>query len=333
MQTQRSLRRPWRPWLDARWPPAEILWTRTQDGVELAIHRVPPTSTRRRGAVMLLHGLASNRLAFHFPGRSLSSYLADRGWDCFVPELRGAGRSQAPHLRFDLHDYLEWDLPAILEAIRKASGEGEIHWIGHSMGGILFMLHALRTGGEGLRSGVAVGSALDYRHGSVFQQLIKLRPLAERLPYVPFGGLTHLLAPLSGRLPRIDDLNFCPGGAEPEVMRKVQANMFGRIPVALLDSLSTLLTAEGPRDRQRGTSYRDEGHKLATPLYLLGGSRDVQCPVPAVQSTASLFPAARAEGFGRAFGHAQDYGHFCLLVGTNAPQEVWPRILAWLEER
>ena len=34
--------------------------------------------------------------------------------------------------------------------------------------------------------------------------------------------------------------------------------------------------------------------------------------------------------FGREFGHVEDYGHFDLLAGLRADDEVFPAILGWL---
>jgi len=36
--------------------------------------------------------------------------------------------------------------------------------------------------------------------------------------------------------------------------------------------------------------------------------------------------------FGKEFGQAEHYGHFDLLLGKNAAQEVFPVVAEWLEE-
>src|SRR5262245_26903572 len=47
-----------------------------------------------KGAVILIHGFAQNRYTWHTSHRSFSAYLADEGFDVFVAELRGHGRSR-----------------------------------------------------------------------------------------------------------------------------------------------------------------------------------------------------------------------------------------------
>jgi len=73
--------------------------------------------------------------------------------------------------------------------------------------------------------------------------------------------------------------------------------------------------------------FGDANKVKHTPLTALAGSRDVQCtPVAAARHAGG---SCRA--FGREHGHAEDFGHFDLLMGTNAPSAVWPELLGWLE--
>ncbi len=322
--------RPWQRWLAQQHHPlAERLSATAADGVELAIHRIrgsgPP--------VMLLHGLGANRFSFLLSRRSLAAHLAELGFDCYVPELRGAGESGTRHWRYDLDDYLRWDLPALLARIREVSGHDRIHWIGHSMGGVLLICHGVRhhAGAHGLARGVCVGSALDYR-GSAFEPMLALRPLLEKLTHVPFGGFSHLLSPLAGRLENdLERFNFWPSNIEPELVRAVHANGFGRIPVALLRSLSRALEPDGLTSRDGDLRYTPSAGRFPVPLLLLAGSKDAQCSIAAVEQTAAAVgPLAQVERFGREFGHHDEYGHFDLLLGKRAPVEVWPRIDAWL---
>ncbi|MFC1611811.1 alpha/beta fold hydrolase, partial [Myxococcota bacterium] len=134
--------RPWRRWLRSPAAPAEQFDVLARDGVRLAVHRVRPDS-RDGPAVMLLHGLASNRRAFHFPGRSLAEWLAGRGFDCYLPELRGCGESERPAFDWWIDEYLCQDLPAIIDAIRLRNGNVQIHWVGHSLGGLLLLCYGI----------------------------------------------------------------------------------------------------------------------------------------------------------------------------------------------
>src|SRR5512140_3464556 len=72
---------------------------RTHDGWRLALYRHAPGRRSHRTPVLLCHGMASNRWDMDGPGRiSLARYLVRRGYDVWVVELRGAGRSTRPSL-------------------------------------------------------------------------------------------------------------------------------------------------------------------------------------------------------------------------------------------
>ncbi len=328
--------RPWSRFLPKGPASHETHYLSARDGVRLAVHRVRPPGAVAGPPVMLLHGLGANSHGWLMPQRSLAHWLAERGWDVFVPELRGAGESGAAGGRWDLDDYLDADLPAILDAVRDASGQSEVSWVGHSMGGLLLCCYAMRRPDHGIARGVCVGSALDYTVGrSGFARLLPLRPLLARLGRVPFGLTAHLVSPLLGRVRSpLEAFNFHHANVEPEVIRQIHAHAFGWIPVSLLLSLATTFEPGGLRSRDGKMRYLECATECRLPLLLLSGSADVQCPPEAVEETARRIGGnARVLHLGRAHGTQEEYGHFDLLVGRHAPEEVWPRIAAFLEGR
>ena len=93
---------------------------RTRDGWRLALYRFPLRRSAHRTPVLLCHGMSSNRWDMDGPGRiSMARYLQRRGYDVWVVELRGAGRSTRPtwwngkSLQLDLRG---------LRAARRAGG-------------------------------------------------------------------------------------------------------------------------------------------------------------------------------------------------------------------
>src|SRR5690606_8390835 len=84
----RRRRRIWDRWMRVENTVSETHRVTTADGTRLNMVRVHPAGSAQMSTpVMLLHGLASNRHTFHFPDRSLASFLAGHGFDCWVPEL------------------------------------------------------------------------------------------------------------------------------------------------------------------------------------------------------------------------------------------------------
>lgn len=330
--TRRGPFRPWNRWLAHREPPAEPDRVLTDDGVSLAVYRIPSMERPSQGAVLLLHGLSANRYSFHFPGRSIATYLAKLGYDCYVPELRAAGTSAQPKRLWGLSDYLHRDLPAIVAHVLASSGKRRLHWVGHSLGGLLLLLYAAEAAQPIIASGVTIGTGFDYAAGgSAFERFLALRPLVQRLGAIPYGSFMHLIAPGVGRFSTgVERFSLWPKNIEPKIARRVFANAFEPISSTLLLDLATAYEVGGLRCKETGRYYSELIMGIDVPICMLGGSRDPQCPMDVVQDTAARLPNAEFVPYGREYGHIEDYGHFDLLLGERARTEVWPVIARWI---
>ncbi|MFP4601108.1 MAG: alpha/beta fold hydrolase [Persicimonas sp.] len=330
-----ELPRPWKH-LHTLPAPAESYRVFTEDGLELNLRRVPggvAGKKAHRTPVMLLHGLAANHRGFHFRERSLAEWLAFRGHDVWLPELRGHGDSRPASFDWRIDDYLHYDIPAIIETILAETGAERVHWLGHSMGGVLLMCYGILEPGAPIARGITVGSALDYKVGATgFKHLLAIRPLIERLYAVPYGTLVHLLAPSLGRnLRALEGFNVWPANIEPAMVRKLHARVFHTIPTSLLSSLATTFEDGGLRT-QSDFRFVEHASRLEIPTLLVAASRDAQVSVEAVEHTQRLLGAnAQMRVFGEETGTRHHYGHFDLLLGRHAPTEVWPELAAWLE--
>lgn len=313
-----------------------LITARTPDGVSLAIHHIAPIGTPR-AAVVLQHGLGANARTLNFRGRSLAQYLAAQGFDCYVPELRGVGASDRVPGGYGIDDYLEQDIPTLIDAVRRASGRDRLRWVGHSMGGILLMLHAIDRSDVPVERFVAIGSALDYRPGnSVHRRTHAARPLAGNwLKTLPFGSLTRLNGLVAGYGPLLpaEQMNFWRNNIEPDVMRRMLSVGFTPIPMRLLDDLATTFDDAGISRKQGTIRYLPRAHQITLPTLLIGGSRDVQATPESIDDTARLLRGVselEVLRFGKPHGHGEDYGHVDLVVGRNAEREVWPAIAGFL---
>lgn len=328
-----NLFRPWDRFFADDPPPPQTLTARTSDGLKLAIHRIPPPSGSGP-AVILCHGLSTNHQGFRFAERSLAGWLSARGFDCYLPDLRGAGASESPGLCWDLDDHVFLDVPAILSRVQEASGRERVHWIGHSMGGLILFCHGITHPDAPIASAVTVASSLDYRIGdSGYRALLRIRPLLERLEGIPYGAMVHLLAPLLGRVPTpLEAFQVSFTNIEPELIRRLHARCFHSVPVSLLRSLATTFEERGLCNRDRTLFYLEEARRFSVPVRLIAGTADRQVSVGAVRHTASILGGkSEVRVFGTDFGHGDEYGHWDLLLGRRAETEVWPALADWLE--
>jgi polyhydroxyalkanoate synthase len=304
----------------------------------------PPTRTAsRRHPVVCCHGLGANHGAFDAgPDLSLARELAARSYTVFLLDLRGHGASEHPTWRGEhrfgwaFDDYLLSDMPAAIDAACHAVGSRAVHWIGHSMGGLLLYAYLAGGGSSAIRSGVTIGSSLDYSgSASGFKRLAGLRRFAARVPAIPIGPILRAAAPFIGRTTTpLERFNIWPTNVEPAVWRKLSIEGFHWVSGPVMAQLATAMDPGGLRSRDGSIRYTDGLAAASAPVLALAGDRDEQCPPDAARVTHEALGSARRElrVFGPEHGQEDHYGHFDMLVGRRVHEEVFPHVFAWLDE-
>ncbi|XAR67543.1 hypothetical protein NMG60_11002335 [Bertholletia excelsa] len=244
---------------------------------------------------------------------------------------------------WDFDHYLEEDVPAAMAYIRTKCKpkDDKLLAVGHSMGGILLYAMLSRSGFDGRDSGLAsvitLGSSLDYTTSK--SSLKFLLPLADpaqalNVPLIPLGALLAAAYPLAVRPPYILSWLNSQISAEnmmhPELFEKLILNNFCNIPTKLLVQLTTAFQGGGLCDRSRSFFYKDHLHKIKVPTLALAGDQDLICPPEAVYETAKLIPRdlVTFKVFGEPGG--PHYGHYNLVGGYAATDQVYPCIIEFL---
>ena len=319
------------------------------DGWPLALYRYAPRGDAPRGEpVLLLHGLGTCAKQFDLPvgpsappTPSLSRWLSARGYDVWACDLRGVGGSRHPgssrrgRWTWTVDDHLHRDVPAFLRYILQRSDHDRLHWVGHSMGGILLLCHCALFGSDRVASGVAAAAAIDYSGiDSRYDLIVPLKELGLLVRRVPSGTAIRWLAPLFGRVKTpLEAALYNPANMQPEAMRALVGRAHYDISGAALHQLATLFAPGGLRALEDNAPYAAQAHRISTPILFLSGERDLQCaPAVVERAHASLGGSGHEVArFGKRHGQVEDYGHFDLLSGRRADREVFPHVLAWLE--
>lgn len=287
--------------------------------------------------VLLVHGANVNQHNFTSPrGSSLVDYLAERGFDCWTVDLRGCKSSVAPFERhrgqITTDDYLNDDIPTVIQFIQQETGYARVHYCGHSMGGMLLYAYALKHGSEAIASGVTLGSPVGFEGVKVSRSRFLLGLI--RLSPSFFGGAARALAPCVALL-RIRTPLF------PMNMRNLAKGLGPEYFYTMLeDPLPGVLTDlanwvnnpgwtmdGGALDVQAGLKTLD------FPLFALYAPGD---PFVPVEEARAFFEGLatkdkRIQICGKEDGCKRDYGHCDLAFGLEGQREVFAPIARWFE--
>lgn len=264
--------------------------------------------------ILFVHGSIENgRIFYSSSGRGLAPFLARRGFDCYVADLRGRGASRPPISRGSHYGQTEaivGDLSAFAQAIRQRRGGVRQHWVAHSWGGVLLSSHLAR-----FPERIASVGSLTYFG-------VKRRVLVQNLArwaLIDLGwrGVHTLIAAVVGYLPA-RRLGF---GSDNETRRShAQCRAWVR---------------DGPWiDPGDGFDYEGALQKVSLPrcLYLaaardpcLGNPRDVE---------AFIAESGRHEHHFRLLssgsGSLHDYDHISMLTHPDAEQDHFPLVCGWI---
>ncbi len=125
----------------------------TSDGYILSIYRILPKSgsQRRNRPVFLGHCLMSSGASYLQSPDSLAYLLSDKGFDVWIPHLRGTAYSRnhtsldscrtcRSYWDFGLEESALFDYPASIDYILNETRSDQVDFVGFSMGGTHYLM-------------------------------------------------------------------------------------------------------------------------------------------------------------------------------------------------
>jgi len=309
----------------------ELRFTDAADGWRIAIARRAPRGEPRVPPVLLCHGLSVNRgsLDFGVPRYSLALALAEAGFDCFAIDLRGHGDSRRGRPRnWSFDTYLSQDIPAALEDVRAATGASQVLWVGHSQGALLGLVAASAFAAR--IAGVVALAPPTHFHAQ--DALRKLLPCA----FLATGHGHRLLAraatPIAGWFhPALAQFAWNSRNIDPRVYRQVLANVVEDVPPRVLAQFLDWMRRDRFGSVDGLTDYRASLAGARQPALFVSGAVDLLAPPPAVRAAFEIWAGEKEYWIaGRSSELSTDYGHSDLIFGRRAPEEIYPRVVAFL---
>jgi len=343
-------------------------YVKTADGVTLALRRYKPDQVAAdRDPVILCHGLGYNLLFWDLADRtSLARYLAREGFDVWSLSLRGAYPSSQSlnstlrkMSRFNLppemlktlqkrlgdiritnwsvDDHIQLDVPTAIAFVQAETGHKRVHWIGHSMGGmVMFAYLQDPSRARNAHSFVAVSvpmavfhplsEPLTFMHESENALRLGSKVVGSSAPAAVGTVLGDMGLPM-------DRLFYNGDNIDEGVLRGLFYLAQEEISPGQLGQLLAMVRSERFTSVDGQMDYTGGLCEVTTPTYLLAGTVDNLATVGAVQFAFRQINSTEKEYdlFGRVNGQRNDYGHDDIIIGRQAKAEVYPRIAAWLE--
>lgn len=322
--------------------PTSVEWLEAEDGWRLAVDRHRPEGMPR-GVVVTCHGLGANRYNMDLmDGLSVVDRLVAHGWEVFNVDLRGNGRSasgapagRSPR-RWNFDDHVRFDVPAVLDHVRAQTGADAVHWVGHSMGGMVMYAHLGRVPGDPrVASVVAVASPAGLRPGFVVRAAGGFgRALAATGVRIPAHLPGRIVAPFAFRAP-LDLMVAWPPNLTTPSIRRMLIRLIEPLSPAMVQQFTRWIRQGEFTSEDGAEDYRDALANVVTPFCFVVGPRDQLAPPASVRIAFERIASPIKEYWhvGRADGAGTDHCHGSILLGPTAADDVYPLITGWLTDR
>lgn len=268
--------------------------------------------------VFMLHGAIENgRIFYSENGRGLAPWLAARGYDVFVADLRGRGESR-PHVGrradYGQYDSITREIPRLLDEVAAMRPGVKIHLVAHSWGGVL-LNSVLGRYPQRLDS---IGSSVYFGSKRRVRAMNACRIFKIELVWV---FLSKIIIALKGYLPA----KAMRIGADDE-----PAN-FLRESIVWVRQNRWISPVDG-------FDYTARFQELTMPptLYLaasldqcLGHPDDVHFLMEESHNGRN----GHYHMLGKKWGQRYDYDHISMITHPSAPEDVYPMVEQWLNEK
>jgi predicted alpha/beta hydrolase len=266
-------------------------------------------------AVLLIHGSIENgRIFYSEKGKGLAPYLASMGYDVYVPDLRGRGKSTPAigrHSDFGQMDMVVTDIPFLVDHVKQVKGNDRLWFGAHSWGGNLALASFARF--------PQMANVQGFMLFGVKRRVTVWNP--ERILKLSFGW--RVVAPLF----------IARHGYLPAVKLRMGADNESR---RIFHETNHWLDNQNWKDPRDGFDY---GAALATvevpPVLSLTGSadkvlghpRDCQNLLNELNTVHGTFKV-----IGKKTGHLHDYDHIDLVTHKDAPKDQFRLLSDWMSQ-
>ena len=267
--------------------------------------------------VLMFHGSIENgKIFYSSSGKGLAPYLAANDYDVFVIDYRGRGLSTPTISKASKHglkEIIQFDIPAFVNKVKELKGDSPQHWIAHSQGGIILLAHLARNQEElNIASITTIGTRRKLR---VFN--------FKRIWQIDFiwGFMGRLGILTTGYVPA----------------KEYKAGSDNETKKSFLESRKWIRTKKW-LDWYDNFNYSEALFKKEIPasMYITGENDFIICHPKDMQllmEEVGMQQNFHAKTIGKSTGYKNNYGHIDILTHQDAPTEVYPFVLDFIDKQ
>ena len=325
------------------YPKKALFQVSTSDGSYVGlIHLEPLGALKDSTPIVMCHGFTSTAATFDLGnGNGLGHYLAMNGYDVWLINLRGRGylpKPKAGEYNWTFDSYLDFDLPAVIKAVRENTKSKKITWIGHSMGGLLIYAYLGKYGQENIEKIITIGSpVLFFPKDDMVNKFIALGDRfihpQRKVTAEPFAkGFAGILSKSKGKYARwvVNPDNF-----SQETSLRYIVNSVPNLSGGVIHQIHGWAKSDRFTSLDGSIDYREGISKITVPALVIAGKLDHLAPTWSVYFAYEKL-SSKDKTFallGQANGAKEDPGHGGIVLGDRAKTEIYPMITEWLDVR
>lgn len=309
----------------------------TEDSWPIRLYRRTPASGGGE-PVLLCHALGTNHLNYEVPvGHSVVDALVEAGYDCWTMDYRGDRSCPPPKgmSRRNTHvdDYLTKDIPAALQHVRDTTGYDQVHWVGHSMGGMLFYAYQAVFGREHIASATTFGSPIGFKDTRIKSGAL-IAWLATNCPPLLSGAIRGATPFARFVKPQVPGLPINWDNMHPDLDTQAHYNMLEAPPGGVCYDMNRWAMSKDwkmlngeldvPAELRTGETPLLAFFAQDDPFVNLADAEDFMDNLPT--DDKAMVVLSKEEGC------EADYNHCDIPFSPNADIEVFAHVIDWLQE-
>jgi pimeloyl-ACP methyl ester carboxylesterase len=242
-------------------------------------------------------------------------------------------------LDWSVDDHIQFDVPAALQFVKNKTLHKRVHWIGHSMGGMIMFAYLQQVPPDeesGVKSFTAMGVPMVVFHplSEPLEFMLNIKTALKVGSRVVGSSAPATWKVIFGNLGTpMDRLFYNNDNIDGDVLRALSRRAEEEISPSQLKQMINLVSTERFSSLDGTIDYTARLSEITTPTYFIVGTVDNLATVGAVRYTyRQVGSEPKKFGlFGRVNSHEHDYGHNDVAIGRHVRREVFPEILDWLK--